>query len=773
MSIRSETMQSKLDVPLHGHSLNIVKRSGPALSDILNSKFGCVATFDGVDFEKHQSIASPTVVPEKRFAATLPNGVEVDVWKADLTSFPVDAVVNAANSSLHHGGGLAQALSEAGGPTIQKDSYDYISKHGDLKTGETFVSAPGSLPCKKIIHAVGPHLMYNPTMSDVTQAEPLLKTTICSILDKVEEHGFMTVAIPAISSGLFNYPLPDCANTIVSTVKRYYEKSSRQTHRPPKILLVNHDEPTVREMERACRQIFGKQHQPMLYSQATASRTRSAAKTSTPTVQIGNVVLKVKRENIEEQRTDVIVNTASPHRDLSQGQISKVLLQKAGHKMQDELRFAKMMGHAIPTKSYGLRCREVYHTFCIDKDLPKANKILFKSVLECLQRAEQSQHQSIAFPAIGTGALRFTKEESASIMLKAVITFAQTCRKKMEVYFVIFPSDYDTFQAFEEQIGFLQQNLSPASHHSPTPAAAASPHRDDLPTSKTPSPQISLTGLSDESTREAEKWLTHLLVNSGTVEIYNNFIQHLSETEYRQLARLKKKGVLIEEFLANGHACITIIGNSEDVAVAALQVEAMLCTVQKKFVSEEESELQTLTAGKVFFERETVKRESKEFADKVTAFKNVGLRITKVDKVENSALKLLFELKKKQLDCRTSQRMLQRIPAQFCEMVSHIGFHAEYAPPEDPAYGEGIYFTDKVKRAMTMWKARNEEYLYFVEADVLKGNSTTGRRDLIVPPTVGTDPSILYDSVTGGSDVSVIFSGYQALPRYIIICKRV
>uniref|UniRef100_A0A3B5AGQ1 Poly(ADP-ribose) polymerase family member 9 n=1 Tax=Stegastes partitus TaxID=144197 RepID=A0A3B5AGQ1_9TELE len=653
-------MQSKLDVPLHGHSLNIVKRSGPALSDILNSKFGCV------------SIASPTVVPEKRFAATLPNGVEVDVWKADLTSFPVDAVVNAANSSLHHGGGLAQALSEAGGPTIQKDSYDYISKHGDLKTGETFVSAPGSLPCKKIIHAVGPHLMYNPTMSDVTQAEPLLKTTICSILDKVEEHGFMTVAIPAISSGLFNYPLPDCANTIVSTVKRYYEKSSRQTHRPPKILLVNHDEPTVREMERACRQIFGKQHQPMLYSQATASRTRSSLFFFVP------------------PQTDVIVNTASPHRDLSQGQISKVLLQKAGHKMQDELRFAKMMGHAIPTKSYGLRCREVYHTFCIDKDLPKANKVQY-TVL----KAEQSQHQSIAFPAIGTGALRFTKEESASIMLKAVITFAQTCRKKMEVYFVIFPSDYDTFQVVFQKFS-----------HDFTKAVI-----------KTPSPQISLTGLSDESTREAEKWLTHLLVNSGTVEIYNNFIQHLSETEYRQLARLKKKGVLIEEFLANGHACITIIGNSEDVAVAALQVEAMLCTVQKKFVSEEESELQTLTAGKVFFERETVKRESKEFADKVTAFKNVGLRITKV----------------------------------------------QY----------GIYFTDKVKRAMTMWKARNEEYLYFVEADVLKGNSTTGRRDLIVPPTVGTDPSILYDSVTGGSDVSVIFSGYQALPRYIIICKRV
>lgn len=72
---------------------------------------------------------------------------------------------------------------------------------------------------------------------------------------------------------------------------------------------------------------------------------------------------------------------------------------------------------------------------------------------------------------------------------------------------------------------------------------------------------------------------------------------------------------------------------------------------------------------------------------------------------------------------------------------------------------------------MEVWKELDEEYLYFVEAEVLTGNSTHGKPGLILPPSVGTDPQILYDSVSGGRDVSVIFSGYQALPMYIITCK--
>lgn len=88
----------------------------------------------------------------------------------------------------------------------------------------------------------------------------------------------------------------------------------------------------------------------------------------------------------------------------------------------------------------------------------------------------------------------------------------------------------------------------------------------------------------------------------------------------------------------------------------------------------------------------------------------------------------------------------------------------------EPKYGEGIYFASTVKAAMDLWKKPNEEYLYFVEAEVLTGNSTRGKPGLILPPEHAHQ---VYDSVHGGSDISVIFSTYQALPRRIITCERI
>ncbi|XP_069555012.1 protein mono-ADP-ribosyltransferase PARP9 [Brachyistius frenatus] len=759
-------MASKHDIPLTGSSVNIVKKCGPALNDILNSKFGCGATFSGVDFERDLSIAhqkSSYVGPDRRFGVTLHSGVEVSVWKADLTNLSVDAVVNAANTDLQHVGGLAWALSKAGGPQIQRDSDDHIRKNGPLLTGEAIISAPGKLPCKNIIHAVGPQLT---DPSYISSAEPFLEKAINSILDRVKTNKLNTVAIPAISSGLFNYPLPQCANTIVKTVKRYYEGVFFNIgHIPKEILLVNHDDLTVQEMERACREILAP-HLAVPNSQTTARKTRSAAKTSTPTVQIANVCLTLMKGRIEDQPTDVIVNTASPDLKLSTGEISKALLQKAGPEIQNAIKNTPPKGYVIRTPSYKLPCKEVYHTRCTDRGAHGAEKVLWKSVSDCLWLTAASFYKSIAFPAIGTGNLKFTRKESARILLDAVNQFAQNSTQKMNVYFVIFPSDHGTFQAFEEQMKWLQ------APRGPTPEA--SEKRDPFPNTRTPPPQISLTGPSIESLFEADKWLGHLFKSSGTIEIYNNFIQHFSHNDYVQLSRLQQNGVSVEEFFTAGHACITLNGPSDEVAVAALQVEAMLCSVQKDFVAEEEGEMLLLSSAgnNVPFERKRVDRSTQEFKDKAAAFHKQGLRISKLDKVENSTLQLLFNLKKNQLQCHATEEMFQRVPAQFCEMVSHVGFHAEFAPPEDPAYGEGIYFASTAKKAMEVWKGKREEYLYFVEAEVLTGSSVPGRRGLFLPPALGTEPLRVHDSVSGGSDISVIFSGYQALPKYIITCQK-
>ncbi|KAI4805898.1 hypothetical protein KUCAC02_010493 [Chaenocephalus aceratus] len=229
---------------------------------------------------------------------------------------------------------------------------------------------------------------------------------IGSILHQVEKHRLKSVAIPAISSGLFNFPLPECADTIVAAVKCYYESS--QSHLPLEIRLANHDDSTVSEMERACLQLLG----------PSSSFSKVATRSQTPNVQIGKVHLTLKKGNIEEQLTDVIVNTTSPERDLKMGEISNALLQKAGRYQQNTT----------------------------------PRQVLYDSVTDCLQNASKNGYKSIAFPAIGTGKLGFDKKEVAAIMADAVVDFAHSCQTEIDVMFIIYPSDDQTYKAFEDQM---------------------------------------------------------------------------------------------------------------------------------------------------------------------------------------------------------------------------------------------------------------------------------------------------------------------------------
>ncbi|XP_027879420.1 protein mono-ADP-ribosyltransferase PARP9 [Xiphophorus couchianus] len=765
-------MASKLDIPLYEASLSIVRRCGADLCEIINTKFGCVAAIKGVENESRSSYQRPPAIikPERRFEFMMRSGVKVSVWKADLTNFPADAVVNAANEDLKHYGGLALALSTAGGPQIQLESDDYIKKNDKLQTGEAVALGPGSLPYKKIIHAVGPYLSSSPSQHDVNKAKPFLEKAIWNILYTVEKYRLATVAIPAISSGLFNYPLRECADTIVSTIRAFCDKLPHQNHYPKEIFLANHDEPTVQEMERACKQIF-KPQQKQTYSSAAAQNTQRAGNAPQSSVKIGNVLLTLQKGKIEEQNTDVIVNTASEDRKLNQGQISKAILHKAGHEIQNEMYKAFKKGNIYCTKGYHLNCKQVYHAICTGQSRNPAEwavpqGLLYSSVYECLVEATKNQHRSISFPAIGTGNLGFPKKESASIMSKAVAEFAERSQSKLDVYFVIFPLDYDTYQAFEAEIQALQQGVSNFML-----ATASGP--EDFHTTRASIPKITLLGPSDESKREAKKWLTDLLYRHKPIEINNNFISHFSEGDHQVLAHLADGGLSIEEFFSQGHACLTVKGKLEENAViAALQLEALLCKIHKDFIAEEEHQLKMLTHMKVSGEKKTVDEKSSFFSERIQLFRPGGLWVVKVDKVENDALKEMFDRKKKQLHKSSTKKMFQRIPAQFCEMVSRIGFHAECAPPEDPKYGEGIYFSSSIGTALELWREKGEEYLYFVEAEVLLGNSAKGERGFILPPPVGKDPNILCDSVYGGSDVSVIFSGYQALPKYIITCKK-
>ena len=126
------------------------------------------------------------------------SGIKVSVYKTDITKLPVDAIVNAANEQLAHGGGVAAAIARAAGYSLEDEGQDYIRTHGPLKVSEVAVTTAGSLPCKKVLHAVGPRWC---DFTDKSQCQQLLVDTVFNCLSKASSLDFSSVAIPSISSG--------------------------------------------------------------------------------------------------------------------------------------------------------------------------------------------------------------------------------------------------------------------------------------------------------------------------------------------------------------------------------------------------------------------------------------------------------------------------------------------------------------------------------------------------------------------------------------------
>ncbi|XP_019646263.1 PREDICTED: uncharacterized protein LOC109486806 isoform X2 [Branchiostoma belcheri] len=188
------------------------------------------------------------------FNHTTREGIQIVVAQGDITKQRVDVIANAANESLSHGSGVAGAISKAGGPSIQKESNAYVKKHGPLWVTGTAVTGGGQLPCKHIIHAVGPR--WTPGYEGANERE--LRQTCCNVLTKASVTlQAESVAIPAISSGIFGMPKDRCAESLLSGLQQFLQRASHScTLR--KILFIDMDQATVKVLADT----FGKELSP-------------------------------------------------------------------------------------------------------------------------------------------------------------------------------------------------------------------------------------------------------------------------------------------------------------------------------------------------------------------------------------------------------------------------------------------------------------------------------------------------------------------------------
>jgi len=143
---------------------------------------------------------------------------KITIIQGDITKLHVDAIVNAANSSLLGGGGVDGAIHRAGGPAIHAACVEIRDRQGGCKTGEAVITTAGRLPAKKVIHTVGP--VWNGGQNN---EEELLFSCYINSLQLAKENFLSTVAFPNISTGVYGYPKPQAANVAVRAVRSFID----------------------------------------------------------------------------------------------------------------------------------------------------------------------------------------------------------------------------------------------------------------------------------------------------------------------------------------------------------------------------------------------------------------------------------------------------------------------------------------------------------------------------------------------------------------------
>ncbi len=141
----------------------------------------------------------------------------LELTQGDITALKVGAIVNAANKYLAHGGGVALAIVRKGGLTIQAESAALVARRGPLSTGEAVITSGGKLPAQFVIHTVGP--VWNE--HSPAEADSLLRKAVRSSLALAEENDVKSIAFPAISTGIYGFPIERAAPLMLQEAANY------------------------------------------------------------------------------------------------------------------------------------------------------------------------------------------------------------------------------------------------------------------------------------------------------------------------------------------------------------------------------------------------------------------------------------------------------------------------------------------------------------------------------------------------------------------------
>ena len=164
----------------------------------------------------------------------------IEPVQGDITELNTDAIVNAANSKLQHGGGVAWAIVNKGGYSIQRES----DKLKFCPVGNAVITTAGKLKAKYVIHAVGPRMGEG-------DEDAKLRSATLSALKLADKHRLKSISFPAISTGIYKFPVERCADIMLNTTIEYCKGQTGLQ----KILFCLYDDKTLKLFRETCERL--------------------------------------------------------------------------------------------------------------------------------------------------------------------------------------------------------------------------------------------------------------------------------------------------------------------------------------------------------------------------------------------------------------------------------------------------------------------------------------------------------------------------------------
>ncbi|XP_066276881.1 protein mono-ADP-ribosyltransferase PARP14-like isoform X2 [Branchiostoma lanceolatum] len=436
------------------------------------------------------------------------NGTRLVVCKGDITRHPVNVMITPANAKLELPGALGESIRILGGDCIQRECMEYIRSDGALSEGQVVETSSGNLPCKHILHAVvpqWPHSMDKVTTEDATSEETQLFELVLHALQLSEELRPQNVALPPIGAGSFGFPTEISARGVTDAAVEFCLQNNDTSIKEIKFISINSLE--VAAFHKALVATFGDRVEMIPTTKKAAAKQPQQKKVTAPpgppkaatrkrkqivvedldlpdvtagalTTPQGLKITLVKG-SVAKQMVNIIVNTTQPGLNLNSGSASKSVLKVAGPQLQSLCYRANThtgevpAGEVIITDPAKLPCKQVYHAVCTRYDRLTGGGIEdLKTILwRCLEEAEKSKMESIAFPAIGTGSLDFPRDLVAKVMFAEVLEFGKENLDSgvKDIRFVVYSMDHATVQAFETELERQGGTLQSSSEGSLTP----------------------------------------------------------------------------------------------------------------------------------------------------------------------------------------------------------------------------------------------------------------------------------------------------------------